>query len=79
MSIWRLGYVEVRSLDLERDTQFWREVVGLIETARGDGRIYLKCWDEQDHHSLILKQDTTTGIERLQGYIAKRLKEDYLD
>ena len=65
MSIWRLGYVEVRSLDLERDSQFWREIVGLIETARGDGRIYLKCWDEQDHHSLILKQDTMTGIERL--------------
>jgi len=28
MSIWRLGYVEVRSLDLERDSQFWREIVG---------------------------------------------------
>jgi len=65
MSIWRLGYVEVRSLDLERDRHFWQEVGGLIETERGDGHVYLKCWDEQDHHSVILKQDTTTGIERL--------------
>lgn len=49
MSIWRLGYVEVRSLDLERDRQFWRDVVGLVETDRGDGKAYFKCWDEQDH------------------------------
>jgi catechol 2,3-dioxygenase len=65
MSIWRLGYVEVRSLDLERDTQFWRDVVGLVETERGDGKVYFKCWDEQDHHSVILKQDTKAGIERV--------------
>lgn len=65
MSIWRLGYVEVRSLDLQRDTQFWREVVGLVETDRQDGKIYFKCWDEQDHHSVILKQDSKAGIERV--------------
>ncbi len=50
MGIWRLGYVEVRSLDLERDLRFWRDAVGLIETGREDGRAYFKCWDEQDHH-----------------------------
>ncbi len=65
MGIWRLGYVEVRSLDLERDAGFWRDVVGLIETAREGGKIYFKCWDEQDHHSLILKQDQRAGIERV--------------
>ena len=65
MSIWRVGYVEVRSLDLDRDVQFWRDVVGLVETARDNGKAYFKCWDEQDHHSLILKQDTRAGIERV--------------
>lgn len=29
MSIWRLGYVEVRSLDLERDSRFWHDEVRL--------------------------------------------------
>ena len=52
MSIWRVGYVEVRSLDLDRDCQFWRDVVGLVETTRANGKAYFKCWDEQDHHSL---------------------------
>ncbi len=65
MGIWRLGYVEVRSLDLERDMQFWRDVVGLVETDRRDGKVYFKCWDEQDHHSIILKQDNKAGIERV--------------
>lgn len=65
MGIWRLGYVEVRSRDLERDTQFWCEVIGLVETERGDGKVYFKCWDEQDHHSIILKQDNRAGIERV--------------
>ena len=65
MSVWRVGYVEVRSLDLDRDCQFWRDVVGLVETTRDNGKAYFKCWDEQDHHSLILKQDTQAGIERV--------------
>ena len=60
MSIWRLGYVEVCSLDLERDTQFWRDVAGLVETDRGGGKAYFKCWDEQDHHSVILPEALMT-------------------
>jgi catechol 2,3-dioxygenase len=45
MSIWRVGYVEVRSLNLDRDVQFWRDVVGLVETARDNGKVYFKCCD----------------------------------
>ena len=38
MGILRLSHVEVRVPDLELATAYYTEVLGLIETAREDGR-----------------------------------------
>ena len=59
MGILRLSHVEVRVPDLELATAYYTEVLGLIETGREDDRIFLKCWDEQEHHSIV-----RSGIER---------------
>jgi catechol 2,3-dioxygenase len=50
--ILRLSHVELRVPDLELATAYYTEVVGLIETDREHDRVYLKCWDEHQHHSL---------------------------
>ncbi|MGI9197105.1 MAG: catechol 2,3-dioxygenase [Candidatus Nanopelagicales bacterium] len=62
MGILRLSHVEIKVPDLELATAYYTEVVGLIETARTPDRVYLKCWDEQQHHSLILDYDPTHGL-----------------
>lgn len=65
MGILRLSHAELRVPDLELSTAYYTEVVGLIETAREDDRVFLKGWDEQQHHSVILRYAPTYGLETL--------------
>ncbi|MGL5816190.1 MAG: VOC family protein, partial [Phycicoccus sp.] len=63
MGILRLSHVEVRCPDLELSTAYYTEVVGLVETATEEGAVYLKGWDEHQHHSLVLRYAPTYGVE----------------
>lgn len=63
--ILRLSRVEIRVPDLELATAYYTEVVGLIETDREDERVFLKCWDEQEHHSVVLTYAPTYGLESM--------------
>ena len=65
MSIYRLGHVEVRVPDLELASAYYTEVLGLIEVARQGNSVYLKGWDEHDHHSVILTYAPRYGIEHI--------------
>ncbi|HEY4026883.1 MAG TPA: VOC family protein [Candidatus Dormibacteraeota bacterium] len=77
----RLSHVELLVPDLELATAYYSEVLGLLEVAReeddlppptprqmrggGEDRVYLKCWDEHDHHSLVLRAHPTPGLAHL--------------
>lgn len=63
--ILRLSHVELRVPDLELATAYYTEVVGLIETAREHEQVFLKCWDEHQHHSITLTYAPTYGLEVL--------------
>jgi catechol 2,3-dioxygenase len=64
----RPGHVQVRVLDLEADVKLYRDVIGLEETGRDSyGRVYLKAWDERDHHSVVLRQADHAGLD-LMGF-----------
>jgi catechol 2,3-dioxygenase len=65
MGILRLAHVEVRVPDLELCAAYYTEVLGLIEVARTSDRVYLKGWDEHDHHSLVLKFAPRYGLEHM--------------
>ena len=62
MGILRLSHVEIRVPDLELATAYYSEVVGLIETAREPERVFMKCWDEHQHHSVVLVYSPTHGL-----------------
>ncbi|MDE2585664.1 MAG: catechol 2,3-dioxygenase [Betaproteobacteria bacterium] len=60
----RPGHAQIRVLDLEAAVHHYRDVMGLVETGRdAQGRVYLKCWDERDHNSIILRQADRAGID----------------
>ncbi len=61
----RPGHISIRVLDLEAAVWHYAEVIGLIETARDDERrrVYLKGWDEHDHHSVVLREADTPGMD----------------
>ncbi len=71
MGILRMGYVEVRVTDLGAAVQHYTQVVGLKETGRNNGKVYLKAWDELEHHQLVLTEDPNPGL----NYMAFRVEE----
>ncbi len=65
MGVLRNGKVAIRVMDLEEAVTHYRDYVGLYEVAREPGRVYLKAWDEYDHHSLILQQSDRAGMDHV--------------
>ena len=68
--ILRLQHVEIRVPDLELCTAYYTEVLGLIETAHEEDRVFLKCWDEHEHHSVVLRQAPTYGLDHMSFKVA---------
>src|SRR4029077_19935831 len=62
VGILRLAQVAVRTPDLELSTAYYTEVLGLQLAERGEDTVYLKCWDEEDHHSIRLRYDPRTVL-----------------
>ena len=52
----RLGYVHLRVTDLEEARNHYSNTLGMEVVATEPGKLYLKCWDEWDHHSLVLEE-----------------------
>lgn len=60
----RPGHAQLRVLDMDESRAFYRDVMGLVEMGSdSQGRFYFKCWDEHDHHSLVLRQADKAGID----------------
>lgn len=60
----RPGHVAIRVMDLKVAVEHYTNVVGLIETGRdSSGRVYLKAWDEHDHHSIVLREADAPGMD----------------
>ena len=66
MGVLRLGYVHVRVTDLAEAAGHYRNTLGMDQVADADGRLYLKSWDEYDHHSVVLEEGGV-GLVKL-GY-----------
>ncbi|MGB1563487.1 MAG: catechol 2,3-dioxygenase [Sinimarinibacterium flocculans] len=78
----RPGHVSIRVLDLEAALKHYIEVIGLIEVTRdASGRVFLKAWDEADHHSVVLRESDEAGMDYMGWRVAsdaelKRLAAD---
>ena len=60
----RPGHIQIRVMDLDEGVHHYRDVLGLEETGRdATGRVYLRAWDERDHHSIILRQADRAGMD----------------
>ena len=66
MSVMRLGYVHLRVTDLEEARDHYSNTLGMEVVHEEPGKLYLKCWDEWDHHSLVLEEGGV-GLVKL-GY-----------
>lgn len=74
MAILRLSHVEIKVPDLELAVAYYTEVLGMIETAREPERVYLKCWDEHQHHSVVLTYSSSYGLAHM-GWKVEALED----
>ncbi len=88
MAVAHLGHAEIRVTDLERSRWFFTEILGLYVTEENHERVYLRAWQDWDHHTLILKKSDHAGVEHFGwrvekpedlGTYEKRLKEIGID
>jgi len=59
-----LGHVELLTPEPERSLWFFTEVLGLTENGTSGDSVYLRTWDDYEHHSLKLTAAATSGIRR---------------
>ena len=74
--ILRLAHVDIQVTDLDLATAYYTGVMGMTVSARDADSVYLRCWDEDDHHSLRLRYSPRVGFDLMAYKVAH---EDDLD
>lgn len=60
----RPGLAQMRVLDMNESLPFYRDILGFdVVTTTADGRVCMKSYDEFDHHSLVLREAETAGLD----------------
>jgi catechol 2,3-dioxygenase len=59
-----LGHVELRTPEPEKSLDFFVRVLGLTENGTAGDSVYLRTWDDYEHHSLTLTAAATSGVGR---------------
>ena len=59
-----LSHIELLTPEPEKSLRFFTEVLGLTENGAGGDSVYLRTWDDYEHHSLKLTASASSGIRR---------------
>jgi catechol 2,3-dioxygenase len=57
-----LGHVELFTPSPEASLDFFVRVLGLTENGADEDSVYLRTWDDYEHHSLKLTASATSGV-----------------
>lgn len=70
----RSSMMQLRVLDLEKAVTHYVKYLGMDEVSRdpATNRVFLKCWDEFDHHSFVLREAETAGMD----FIGFKVRDD---
>jgi catechol 2,3-dioxygenase len=70
LDVAHLGHVEVLTPKPDESLRFFVEVMGLTESARRGDSVYLRGWDDYEHHTLKLTGSNQSGL----GHFAYRAR-----
>jgi catechol 2,3 dioxygenase len=65
MPISHVGHAELLVPDLPASTAFFNEMLGLQVSEETPGRVYLRAWQDWDHHTLLLTESEEPGLDHL--------------
>src|SRR5512139_1645377 len=57
-----LAHVELLTPKLEESERFFVDVMGMVESGRQGDSVYLRGWDDYEHHSLQLTRSEKPGM-----------------
>jgi catechol 2,3-dioxygenase len=60
-----LAHLEMLTPKPEASLQFFVDVMGMTETARQGDSVYLRGWDDYEHHTLKLTASKTSGMKHM--------------
>jgi catechol 2,3-dioxygenase len=63
-------YAELVVTDLDRARWFWVDLLGLVVEHEGEGRLFLRGYDELTHHNLVLREGPEPAADRLAFRVA---------
>jgi catechol 2,3-dioxygenase len=61
----RAAYGELLVTDLEVSERFYVGLLGMIVSARTEDALYLRGWEERQHHSIVLRRAPSAAVARL--------------
>ena len=59
-----LGRVQLYTPDAAASAAFFTDFLGLREVGGEDGSVYLRAWDEYEHHTITLTERAKPGVAR---------------
>jgi catechol 2,3-dioxygenase len=66
MGIMRIGHMDLNVLDVKATRDYYENILGLtVEREDADGTLYMKCWDEWDKYSFILRPSKEATFNRV--------------
>jgi catechol 2,3-dioxygenase len=70
----RAAWAELMVFDLAAAEHFYVDLLGMIVSERTADALYLRCWEERPHHSLVLRLGPVAGVARL-GFRVRTSKD----
>jgi catechol 2,3-dioxygenase len=65
MAIAHVAHAELRVTDLEASRDFFTRVMGLFVSFEDDDHVFLRAWQDWDHHTLVLTRAEVSGLEHV--------------
>lgn len=65
MKIAQAGHAEIRVKDLAASKSFFTETMGLYITEEDETSVYLRAWQDWEHHTLLLTKGETSALVHL--------------
>ncbi|MEV4254356.1 catechol 2,3-dioxygenase [Spirillospora sp. NPDC049652] len=59
-----IGHAELLTPDLDGSLRFFTDFLGLTVCGEAEGRVYLRTYDDYEHHSLVLTASDRPGLGR---------------
>lgn len=76
MPIAHLGHAELLVTDLAASTAFFTDLLGLVVSEEREDAVFLRAWQDWDHHTLQLTQAPESGLAHLGWRVATKADAD---